>query len=54
MNFLYQSTLESAEENPNEATQVAIDEITEMKEKQNWSCKEAKCYLMRQAISKLK
>mgnify|MGYP003497029014 CR=1 FL=1 len=33
MNFLYQSTLESAEENPNEATQVAIDEIAETKEK---------------------
>ena len=32
-NFLYQSALEFAEENTNEATQVAIDETTQMKEK---------------------
>lgn len=33
MNFIYQSVLESAGDNPNEATQPAIDEIAEAKEK---------------------
>lgn len=33
MNYLYQSALKSAGDNPNEATQAAIDEIAEMKEK---------------------
>ena len=33
MNYIYQSVLESAGDNPNEATQAAIDEITETKEK---------------------
>lgn len=33
MNFIYQSALKSVGENPNEATQAAIDEIAEMKEK---------------------
>lgn len=33
MNYIYQGALKSAGDNPNEATQVAIDEITEMKEK---------------------
>ena len=33
MNYLYQSALKSAGDNPNEATQAAIDEISEMKEK---------------------
>ena len=33
MNFIYQSALKSAGNNPNEATQAAIDEITETKEK---------------------
>ena len=33
MNFIYQSALKSAGDNPNEATQVAIDEIAETKEK---------------------
>jgi len=33
MNFIYQSALTSTGDNPNEATQAAIDEIAEMKEK---------------------
>ena len=33
MNFIYQSALKSVGENPNEATQAAIDEIAETKEK---------------------
>ena len=33
MNYLYQSALKSGGDNPNEATQAAIDEIAEMKEK---------------------
>ena len=33
MNYLYQSALKSAGDNPNEATQAAIDEIAETKEK---------------------
>ena len=33
MNYIYQSVLESAGDNPNEATQAAIDEIAETKEK---------------------
>lgn len=33
MNFIYHSALKSAGENPNEATQAAIDEIAETKEK---------------------
>ena len=33
MNYLYQSTLKSAGDNPNEATQAAIEEIAETKEK---------------------
>ena len=33
MNYIYQSALKSAGDNPNEATQVAIDEIAETKEK---------------------
>lgn len=33
MNFIYHSALKSAGGNPNEATQAAIDEITETKEK---------------------
>ena len=33
MNYLYQSALKSAGDNPNEATQPAIDEIAETKEK---------------------
>ena len=33
MNFIYQSALKSAGDNPNEATQTAIDEIVETKEK---------------------
>ena len=33
MNFIYHSALKSAGENPNEATQAAIDEIAEAKEK---------------------
>ena len=33
MNFIYQSALKSAGENPNEATLAAIDEIAETKEK---------------------
>lgn len=33
MNFIYQSALKSAGDNPNEATQTAIDEILETKEK---------------------
>jgi len=33
MNFIYHSALKSAGENPNEATQTAIDEIAETKEK---------------------
>lgn len=33
MNFIYQSALKSAGKNPNEATQAAIDEIVETKEK---------------------
>ena len=33
MNYIYQSTLKSAGDNPNEATQAAIDEIAETKEK---------------------
>ena len=33
MNYLYQNALKSAGENPNEATQAAIDEIAETKEK---------------------
>ena len=32
MNYLYQSALKSAGDNPNEATQAAIDDIAEMKE----------------------
>ena len=32
MNFIYHSALKSAGENPNEATQAAIDEIAETKE----------------------
>ena len=33
MNYIYQSVLESAGDNPNEATKAAIDEIAETKEK---------------------
>ena len=33
MNYLYQSALKSAGDNPNKATQVAIGEIAETKEK---------------------
>ena len=33
LNYIYQSVLESAGDNPNEATQAAIDEIAETKEK---------------------
>lgn len=33
MNFIYHSALKSADENPNAATQAAIDEIAETKEK---------------------
>lgn len=33
MNYIYQSALKSAGDNPNEATQAAIDEILETKEK---------------------
>lgn len=33
MNFIYHSALQSAEKNPNEATQAVIDEIAETKEK---------------------
>ena len=33
MNYIYQGALKSAGDNPNEATQVAIDEIVETKEK---------------------
>ncbi|MDD6914703.1 MAG: XRE family transcriptional regulator, partial [Eubacteriales bacterium] len=33
MNFIYQSALKSAGDNPNEATKAAIDEIAETKEK---------------------
>ena len=33
MNYLYQSALKSGGDNPNEATQAAIDEIAETKEK---------------------
>lgn len=33
INFLYQSALKSAGDNPNEATQAAIDEIADTKEK---------------------
>ena len=33
MDFIYQSALKSAGDNPNETTQVAIDEIAETKEK---------------------
>ena len=33
MNYIYQGALKSAGDNPNEATQVAIDEIAETKEK---------------------
>lgn len=33
MNYIYQSALKSAGDNPNEATQAAIDEIAETKEK---------------------
>lgn len=33
MNFIYRSALKSARDNLNEATQAAIDEITESKEK---------------------
>ena len=33
MNYLYQSALKSGGDNPNEATQAAIDEIVETKEK---------------------
>ena len=32
-NYIYQSALKSAGDNPNEATQVATDEIVETKEK---------------------
>lgn len=32
MDFIYQSALKSAGDNPNEATQAAIDEIAETKE----------------------
>ena len=33
MNYIYQNVLESAGDNPNEATQATIDEIAETKEK---------------------
>ena len=33
MNYIYQSALKSAGDTPNEATQAAIDEIAETKEK---------------------
>ena len=33
MNYIYQSALKSAGDNPNEATQATIDEIAETKEK---------------------
>ena len=33
LRYIYQSVLESAGDNPNEATQAAIDEIAETKEK---------------------
>lgn len=54
MNYIYQSVLESAGDNPNEATQAAIDEITETKEKWNWNCREVRCCLILLMALKLK